>query len=293
MSDFDFPDAQLPKLFPLEQSFAENDIEQELKQLAIDLWNKKQAKRAFDVNVAGMAHLGSFELVRRSINQDGLALLPGGGEEPSTRYLYRAWKARNHEGRGLHFARLYLQTLFPGISKIEQLWLPLGGEYPKDCITITPEERFVMPVISDDSGLRLDGTWRLGEMIDTGKQGTQGNWSFDTSGLVLTSRVLITLDFSVDANGVGNLLQILRSVIPARFVPVFRYSITAESPFPIEASAEIQVHSDGPALTAFPGDLFVTDDVDWLWNLGTDDAPGEAPMLAEERVEMRGSDDPQ
>lgn len=292
MGKFDFANAQLPRLYPLEQSHAQNEVEDELRRLTMRLWDDHLAEQAFDVNVSGMAHLGSFELVRRSVNQDGLALLPGGGEEPSTRYLYRAWKARNHQGRGLHFARTYLQMLFPNVSKVEQLYMPLEGQYPDDCLSIIPEEQFILPAIYDNNGLRLDGTWRLGEMIDTSKQGIDGSWSYNTDGLILTSRVLITLDFSVDASGVGNLMQILRAVMGAKFVPVFRYSITAESPFPIEVAVEIEAYIPVKAQVAHPDLLMVTDDPEWVWHLGAD-GDADAPRLMASRAKVFDGDDPQ
>jgi len=82
--------------------------------------------------VLGAAHLGSFDLVRKAVNTDGLVLLQGDGEEPATRYLYRAWKSRNTQGRGLHFLRTYLQMLFPNIGEVVQLWQGKNALYPTD-----------------------------------------------------------------------------------------------------------------------------------------------------------------
>ena len=105
----DFSNAQLPRLLPLEASFSENDVEADLKQMFLDIFGSTLAADVFDVNVLGAAHLGSFDLVRKAVNTDGLVLLQGDREEAATRYLYRAWKSGDVQGRGLHFLRTYLQ----------------------------------------------------------------------------------------------------------------------------------------------------------------------------------------
>lgn len=286
MAGFDLPNAQLPVLAPLAASHEENQIEAELKAMCLDMWARHAAAKAFDLNVSGMAHLGSFEQVRQAVNADGLALLPGGGQEDRTRYLYRAWIARNHRGRGLHFLRTYLQMLFPNVAKVEQLWMPLNGIYPQDAVSILLEEKFIVPLISDDNGLTLDDTWEVGGMIDTSKQGEQGEWEFDTSGLFLTNRVRITLDFSVDVSGLGNLLQIVRSVLPVRFVPEFNYVIEVQAPVQVQSFAQIDVEI-APAITlAHPDLLMVTDDPDVMWELGSDDDPDNAPFLVSGAAEI-------
>ena len=92
---FDLDNARLPELLPYQRSFYENDHEAEIQALAIALFNEHIAPAMFDVNVLGNPHLGSIDLVRRSVNADGLALLSGEGEAAETRFLYRAWKGRN------------------------------------------------------------------------------------------------------------------------------------------------------------------------------------------------------
>lgn len=285
MATFDFPNAEPVQLAPLVPSHEENTVEAELKALFLMLWNQHLATAAFDANVQGMAHLGTFDLVRKSVNQDGLVLIHGAGEESATRYLYRAWKARNNNGRGLHFIRTYLQMLFPNISRVEQLWMPLDGTYPDDAYSIIPEDDFIVPLIADDSGLRLDGTWQVGGMINTTEQGAEGSWSYDTSNLMLTSRVRITLDFSADVQGAGNLLQIFRNVLPARLVPVFHYEITAESPVPVTSQASMDVSIYRDPFFVFPSMLLVTDDEALLWQLGDDAQPDQALPLQINRAD--------
>ena len=107
----DFSNAQLPRLLPLENSYTENEVEADLKRLFLDLFDSTLAADVFDVNVLGAAHLGSFDMVRKAVNADGLVLMQGDREEAATRYLYRAWKSGDVQGRGLHFLRTYLQML--------------------------------------------------------------------------------------------------------------------------------------------------------------------------------------
>ena len=139
----DFSNARLPNLAPLAASFAENDVEDELKQLFLDVFRDALAEDAFDANVLGAAHLGSFDLVKQVINTDGLVLLPGEREEASTRYLYRAWKSGNNQGRGLHFLRTYLQMLFPGIGEAVQLWHRKGQPYPTALLEAQADDTYL------------------------------------------------------------------------------------------------------------------------------------------------------
>lgn len=286
MADFDFENAQLPALLPLQASHEATDEEAQYKALFLDIWRNHAAKQAFDLNVSGMAHLGSFEQVRRTITEDGLALLPGSDNEARTRYLYRAWNARNHRGRGLHFLDVYLQMLAPGVAKAEQLWLPIGGTYPQDCVTIIPESQYFMPLIEEDTVLSLDGSWQVGGMVDLGSQIEKGYWAYNTENLILTSRVRLTLDFSVDVSGVGNLMQIVRSVLPARFVPEFHYVIVVEAPTPVLAYSHVDVMVTKPIAMASPDLLMVTDDPEVMWELGDDDDPESAPKLVGTKAEV-------
>lgn len=184
MSKFDFPNAKPVELLPLESSFEENDIEGQIKAMALALWDDELAEYSFDVNVMGMAHLGTFDLVRRSVNRDGLALLQGDREEATTRYLYRAWKSRDRHGRGLYFLRTYLQMLFPNACRVDQMWQRKDLPYPEDLMTA--------------------------EQVK--ERGHEGN-------VFLTSRVHIEIDFSAQPHRFPNLMSILSAVIPARFVP--------------------------------------------------------------------------
>lgn len=127
---FDFPNAQRPSLTPLRLSHEDDDVEADLKSIFLDLFDAKIADAFFDCNVLGSAHLGSFDLVRKIVNSDGLSLVDGDFLESATRYLYRAWNSGNNQGRGARFLKTYLQLLFQQEPEIYQLWQAKSATYP-------------------------------------------------------------------------------------------------------------------------------------------------------------------
>jgi hypothetical protein len=188
----DFPNAQLPELTPLAVSQGQliSDYENELRNLFLELFRELIAENAFDANVLGMAHLGSLNLVRKSVNKDGLVLLAGDREETATRYLYRAWKSRNNQGRGLHFLRTYLQLLFPNAWQVFQLAQAKAYPYPTKLI----------PAAAANSNYYL------------------------------TSRIAVLLDYTkVTSNQLNAMKPVLRSVIPARLTLDFALLTTTDA----------------------------------------------------------------
>lgn len=216
----DFKNAKIPELLPLKHSVGQDnkEIENQLRNLFLALFNyhdsgitfdstsitfdraditfdtvanteKSLAEQAFDANVLGMAQLGSLELVRRSINADGLVLLRGDREETATRFTYKAWKSRNNQGRGFHFLRTYLQMLFPNASGVEQLAQPKNAPYPSGLIP-----------------------WISANELD----------------YYLTSRILVLLDYDkVTWEDIDRFAPILRDVVAARFVVHFGKLVTS------------------------------------------------------------------
>lgn len=215
---FDFSNAQLPTLAPLATSFEENEIEADCKQLAIDLFMNHLSATVFDANVIGAAHLGSLELIRKTISMDGLVLLQGDREEAATRYLYRAWKSCDLQGRGLHFLRIYLQLLYPGECTITQKW-HTDNNYPDFLTNLIPGYRSILNYLGDDD-LTLDGSWNVGAqyyrpdpLMDPG--------SIDTEGLFLTSRVEILMGPSMHVASLSKISGILTNCMPARLITQF------------------------------------------------------------------------
>lgn len=178
----DFLKAQLPKLIPLKNSFVATNIENDLRNLFIDLFESMLSERAFDANVIGNGQLGSMDLIRKLVNVDGLAFIDGEREETATRYLYKAWKSRNKNGRGFHFLRTYLQLLFPNGCVVEQMAQDKTGTYPNELSPLS---------LADNTKY---STSRVRVSIDSAKT----NWEN-----------IIKMD------------PILRSIIPARLVLYF------------------------------------------------------------------------
>lgn len=100
---FDLDNARLPELLPYQRSFYENDHEAEIQALAIALFNEHIAPAMFDVNVLGNPHLGSIDLVRRSVNADGLALLSGKARRQKHAFYTEHGKAETVMGAGCSF----------------------------------------------------------------------------------------------------------------------------------------------------------------------------------------------
>jgi len=273
MASLDFSHAQLPRLAPLEHSYAENAVEADLRRLFLDLFNTHLAAGTFDVNVLGAAHLGSFDLVRRAVNTDGLVLMQGDREEAATRYLYRAWKSGDGQGRGLHFLRTYLQMLFPNLCQVDQLWHDKNLPYPTGLVSSQPRFSWWLHQIGE-AGLKLDGTWGVGRRIQNADE-SRANRAIDTSLMYLTSRIEIVLDFSVNVRSVASLMHIIRSVIPARLLPVFRFWLRIVLHVQILASSRLLMQKDVRMRYPWCGRVIGASD-DVRWTLGRD---GEALRL--------------
>jgi len=178
---FGFPHSLVPRLEPLRESLAVDDIEQQLNDLFVDMFERVSVE-AFDAINAGAPHLGTFDLVRRAMTADGLALLKSDREEQVTRYLHKAWVASDNQGRGLHFLRTYLQMLYPNEWQLFQLEQDKSIPYPY--------------ALQHDSGNR------------------------ETH--FLTSRLSVLIDGnSANAPLLGRFVPILTSVIAARLVIAF------------------------------------------------------------------------
>lgn len=118
-----------PALAPLVNSFEESQIESELKAVFLAVFGRMVRERERALNLYGMAHLGGEELVGRSLQQDGLAVVRR--DAARMRFLLKSWRARNPK-RGLLFLRKYLQTVWPNQWQLDQFWHPIASaiEYP-------------------------------------------------------------------------------------------------------------------------------------------------------------------
>lgn len=272
----DFSNAQLPKLIPLAASFAENEVEADLKKLFIDLFNAKLSADTFDVNVLGSAHLGSFDLVRKAVNMDGLVLMQGDREEAATRYLYRAWKSGDIQGRGIHFLRTYLQLLFPNLCEVEQLWQDKTQPYPKALYAAKPRGSFWLYALGEP-GLKLNGTWGIGGQRPSDEFGDAEARMPDLSGMFLTSRIEIALDFSVQVRSISSLMHIIRSVIPARLLPLFRFMLRFILYVEARLSSQLLMEKRSGVRYPWCGKV-IGDSDDVRWSMGRDGVPVRLPL---------------
>jgi hypothetical protein len=275
MSSAGLPVSRLQLLPPLEGSHAENSVESDLKRLFTDLFNATLAADAFDANVLGAAHLGSFDLVRKAVNTDGLVLMQGDREEAATRYLYRAWRSGDVQGRGLHFLRTYLQMLFPDLCQVDQLWHDKNLPYPTGLYPSKPRFSWWLHQIGEQ-GLKLDGTWGVGRRIP-GAEEERAERPIDTDKMYLTSRVEIVLDFSVNVRSIANLMHIIRSVIPARLLPVFRFWLSVVLRVDALASAWLLGQKNSRMRYPWCGRV-ISDSTDIRWKMGRDGAQVKLPQ---------------
>lgn len=258
MDKFDFPKTvEPPKLKALENSFTVNDEEKELRDLFIQVFRETLSAKVYDLNVSGATHLGSFESIKHSINADGLTILQGDREESATRYLYRAWQARDRNGRGMHFLRTYLHLLYPNACQVAQIWQDKDKEYTKGMHSV----------------LEMDSEGNA-YVPDPEKQ-----W--------LTSRLEIALDLTVTNRSITTLTSIFRAILPARLVPQFRFWMKFETALDIRAEWYLFMHKDTDTFYPYCG-LVITDRPNHMWHLGLDGDP-EAPKLKQCRVQTTGN----
>lgn len=201
---FDFQDAELPELTPLKNSFVFDEVENQLRNLFLKVFNDTIAADYFDTNVSGMAHLGSIGLVKRKVNTDGLVLLPTASEDASTRYIYRAWKSLNKQGRGLYFLRTYLQAIFPGQWSIDQQSQDKAFSYPT----------------------KLSNRLASGNVVANN---------------FLTSRINIKIAAAQDMPDISGIPKIIAAIIPARFVPKILITLFADSKMRFSANGNISM----------------------------------------------------
>lgn len=214
----DFPNAILPTLEPLKQSFVYDALEEQLRDMFCELFETYLDEDTFDANVLGVGHLGSLKLVRRLVNLDGLVFLPGNREEAAARYVYKAWRAKNLQGRGLAFIRTYLQMLLPNVSSVEQMMQLKSTPYPNDLYPRSLHEN------------------------DTDK--------------FLTSRVRIVLDVTQGIEDTSNLVPVISSVIPARLVPDIYLSVFAQSAVGLSAYFDCSITLIGDGAVLAPESIF-------------------------------------
>jgi len=116
-------------MLPLINSVDAKKLDEELKQIFISLYDNHIKKKERDLNVSGMAHLGSTEFLSRFVERDGLALINKGLSRDSLAYLYKSWTGRNPKA-GLELLKTYLRFLYQDKAGVHQLWQDKTAPYP-------------------------------------------------------------------------------------------------------------------------------------------------------------------
>jgi len=120
-----------PALEPItvENSAVADDVESDLQQAVIAVFEATLRPALQQLNVYGAPHRADFDTLERFIKAAGLALDRRPGEEAYMRELFRAWVARNPR-RGLAYLKLALSLLYDGIHTVDQLWQDPARPYP-------------------------------------------------------------------------------------------------------------------------------------------------------------------
>lgn len=165
-------------LAPYEQSFAFDELEQDLQSVFIKAFNELYGEIVTDIHYYGMPQLGSPAVIERFTKQDGLAVLrrPSSSDE-IMRVIYSNWKSLASK-RGLAFLEFMLQMLWADQWKVRRLWHSTG------MVDLYPTVATVEPI--EDS--------------------------------FLTSRIMISMDNSVDFSEVSDLAPTLMRLVPANIV---------------------------------------------------------------------------
>lgn len=119
-------------LIPLEQSQEYDQIEAELKRLAIDLYQAYLADKAKNINVYGNPYLGNRELIEKSLVSDNMGNFEiKNATVEVLKYLLMARRYRNGK-RGLHLLNTYMRGLWSDDYKAYQLYFDTRGTYAQD-----------------------------------------------------------------------------------------------------------------------------------------------------------------
>jgi len=171
------------QLIPLVKTVFQRKVDEQLNKIFIQVFNEHLASDIQDILSLATPEKGSMALLRKSLNNNGFAILENVNTdaypnyESNLRLVFKMWLGLNYNGRGLAFLEALVSTMYPTGSSVRQLWQPKSEAYGTGLFTIDEN-----PDISD--------AW-------------------------LTSRVRITLSTS---ESLATLQGMVAYTIPARFV---------------------------------------------------------------------------
>jgi hypothetical protein len=150
-----------PDLQPLRNSFEYDQLESELKDAFLAVYDQYIRPFERQVNLSGMPHLGDTDLIERTLKDYGLAIVRR--DATRTAFLLKAARARNPR-RGMLFLKQYLQSVWPGVWKVETLWHPMAtaADYPQDATPLTSVQLdpTTVAVFKTDTGEDLPDVFR-------------------------------------------------------------------------------------------------------------------------------------
>jgi hypothetical protein len=150
-----------PDLQPLRNSFEYDQLEDDMKDVFLTVFDQYIRPFERQVNLSGMPHLGDTELIERTLKDYGLAIVRR--DATRTAFLLKAARARNPR-RGMLFLKQYLQSVWPGVWKVESLWHPVATavNYPEECTPLTTVQLdpTTVAVFKTDTGEDLPDVYR-------------------------------------------------------------------------------------------------------------------------------------
>jgi hypothetical protein len=150
-----------PDLQPLRNAFEYDQLEEDMKDVFLTVFDQYIRPFERQVNLSGMPHLGDTELIERTLKDYGLAIVRR--DATRTAFLLKAARARNPR-RGMLFLKQYLQSVWPGVWKVETLWHPVvtSVDYPEDCTPLTTVQLdpTTVAVFKTDTGEDLPDVYR-------------------------------------------------------------------------------------------------------------------------------------
>ncbi len=217
----DFQNAQLPRLIPLEGSLAENEVlRADLRRFSSFCWRPCGRFVRRDVLGAGRISASLIWCARRS--------------RPTAWYCCKATVKRRQRATCTRPGSL---ATFKGAARIpcaptckccsptNARWSSFGttrkAHTRRRSTPRNPSFAWWLHQVGED-GVKLDGSWGLGRRI-VGADESRANRKVNTAGMFLTSRILISLDFSVNTRSIASLIHIIRCGYPgapAARVPV-------------------------------------------------------------------------
>lgn len=127
-------EAEVPMLMPLAVSHEDNQVELELKELFMTLFEGYVRDSERYVNALGMPHNGPSDLVSQSLAAQGLSIFRGVRDVRGVgAYLLRSWVAHNPK-RGLKLLETYLQLMWPNVWTAVQMWQDKDLPYPEGLV---------------------------------------------------------------------------------------------------------------------------------------------------------------